>query len=103
MLNREGECDRHQEPRVIDAAWGFDLLFENIKYKDTAPVRRAIKAYLGGNGTYSRYKRGLLLLTPEQQTWIINLFKKYGYTDNLRFDHYVKAIDWLYDRSLFTP
>lgn len=94
MLNRQEGCNRFQKLRVMHGAWGFDLLFENIKYKDAAPVRRAIKEYLGGNGTYSRYKRGLLLLTPEQQAWIINLFKEYGYTDNLQFDHYVEAIDW---------
>jgi hypothetical protein len=50
--------------------------------------------YLGGNGTYYRYDHGERLLTPEQQDWIINLFKQYGYTDNLEFDGDKEVYDW---------
>lgn len=94
MLDRKDGCIQYHKLRTIKGAWGFDTLFDNIKYKDSAAVRRAVKAYLGSNTTYSRYKNGQLLLSPEQQTWIINLFKKYGYTDNLRFDNYKEIIDW---------
>ncbi|WP_311776577.1 DUF6078 family protein [Parabacteroides merdae] len=33
------------------------------------------------NTTYYRFHHGERLLTPEQQKWIINLFRRYGYTE----------------------
>lgn len=93
-LRREGGCPFFQQLRSYTAAWGFDRLLEDVKHKDVAAIRKAIKEYLGGNGTYSRYKRGERLLSPEQQEWILNLMKRYGYTGQLQFDHYVEALDW---------
>lgn len=94
MLSRKDGCPHYHKLRTFKGAWGFDTLFDNVKYKDAAALRNGLKAYPGGNGTYSRYKRGLHLLTPEQQEWIIDLLKNCGYTDNLRFDHYKDVIDW---------
>ena len=52
-------------------------------------------SYLGGNTTYYRYHNGERLLTPEQQEWIINLFRRHGYTDELRFDEYRDLYDFI--------
>lgn len=93
-LTSDGGCKHFRQFRVVKGAWGFDALFEDIKFKDMAKIRSTIKAYLGGNGTYSRYKLGERLLSPEQQEWIIALFKRYGYTENLHFDGYKDVIDW---------
>jgi hypothetical protein len=58
------------------------------------PLRRnQIKKYLGGHGTYYNYNKGKYLLTPEQQEWIMNLLRRYGYTENLRFDGYRNEYD----------
>lgn len=93
-LQSNDGCKYYKQLKTFTAAWGFDKLFENVKYKDMSAIRKAIKEYLGGNGTYSRYKRGERLLTPVQQNWIINLLKNYGYTENLQFDHYADTVDW---------
>ena len=53
-----------------------------------------MKAYLGGHGTYYRYNRGEKLLTPEQQEWILRLFTRYGYSENLSFEGYCDVMDF---------
>ena len=91
---RDGDCKHYKQTRVIHAAYGFGALFAEVKKKDDTPLRDRIKAYLGGNTTYYRYHHGERLLTPEQQEWIIRLFRRHGYTDELHFDGYRDVYDF---------
>ena len=88
------ECPHYRKAELMRMAWGFDKLFAEVKSKDESLLRDSMKAYLGGNGTYSRYKLGRRLLTPEQQEHIIGLFQAKGYTEGLEFDHYVTVYDF---------
>lgn len=90
----DGKCSRYKQTKVVIGAWGFTTLFENVLHKDNTPLRDAIKHYLGGHGTYYRYHNGSKLLMPEQQRWVIDLFNKHGYNDNLKFDHYKEVFDF---------
>ena len=90
----QGSCQHFKPIRIIHAAYGFKQLFQEVKQKDYTPLREQMKAYLGGHGTYYRYNRGERLLTPEQQQWILNLFARYGYKENLAFDYYRDIIDF---------
>ena len=87
-------CKHYFEKRVIRVAWGFDMLFSEVKRKDDVPLREQIKEFLGGHGTYYCYMHGKRMLNPEQQAWILDLFRSYGYTTNLVFDHYANFIDF---------
>ena len=87
-------CPHYRKAELKRMAWGFDKLFAEVKSKDEAHLRNELKYYLGGNGTYSRYKLGRRLLTPTQQEHIIGLFKAKGYTEGLEFDHYLTAYDF---------
>jgi len=80
------------QPRRM--AWGFNTLFAEVKQKDVSGLRNAMKQYLGGHSNYYRYSRGERLLSTEQQEWIINLFRRFGYTDGLTFDHYARVYDF---------
>ena len=91
---KNGECRWYRPFRKFRGAWGFNSLFEAVKAKDAPALRRAMKGYLGGNGTYYLYHHGGKLLTPEQQEWILSLFKRYGYEDALVFDGYKDDSDW---------
>ena len=92
---RQGDkCVKYKRTRIMHAAYGFKTIFAEVKKKDDTLLRNRIKAYLGGNTTYYRYHRGERLLTPEQQQWIVNLFRKYGYTENLGFDEYRDLYDF---------
>lgn len=77
------------EPMLL--AWGFETLFSEVKSKDEKSLREGLKAYLGGHSTFYRYNNGQRLLSVEQQEWILSLFRRYGYTENLAFDHYVRT------------
>ena len=91
---KKDTCPCYKAIRVIHAAYGFNTLFKDIKLKDDTPLRNRIKAHVGGRSAYYRYHRGELLLTPEQQTWIIDLFRHYGYTEDLHFDGYRDVYDF---------
>ncbi len=91
---RGDDCELYKPTRVIRAAYGFTALFAEVKRKDDTPLRDRLKAYLGGNTTYYRYHHGERLLTPEQQEWILALFRRKGYTEGLRFDGYKELYDF---------
>ena len=91
---QEGGCKMYRPTRVIRAAYGFKALFAEVKKKDDTPLRGLIKAYLGGNTMYYRYHNGERLLTPEQQEWIVSLFRRHGYTEGLCFDAYRDVYDF---------
>lgn len=90
----KARCPYFRKAELIRMAWGFEKLFAEVKSKDENSLRNAMRTYLGGNGTYSRYKLGRRLLSPEQQTYIIDLFRDRGYTEGLEFDHYVTTYDF---------
>lgn len=90
---RDGKCQYFAALRIVKVAWGFDLLFEDVKAKDAPGLRAKMKAYLGSNGQYSRYKLGRLRLLPEQQAYIKQMFADKGYQD-VEFDHFIDEIDF---------
>ena len=91
---RKSHCPHFSKAELKRMAWGFDKIFAEVKSKDETELRESIKTYLGGNGTYSRYKLGRRLLTPEQQEHIIGLFRVRGYSEGLEFDHYTTVYDF---------
>ena len=86
-------CTYYRKAETLRMAWGFSKLFEDVKRKDAKPLRDAMVDYLGGNGTYSRYRLGRRMLSPQQQDYILNLFRRRGYTEGLEFDNYVTTYD----------
>lgn len=90
-----GTCVCYKQTGIIHAAYGFKALFAEIKKKDEKPIRDRIKKYLGGNTAYYRYHHGKRLLSPDQQEWILALFRQHGYTDELRFDGYQDIYDFI--------
>ena len=83
------KCRFYIGKRMIRATWGFRKLFLKVKHVDDTPIRRKIQQHLGSRPTYYRYMNGQLTLTPEQQKGIINIFRSYGYTEELDFDNYI--------------
>ena len=90
---REGKCKYFAALRIVKMAWGFDLLFEDVKAKDAPGLRAKMKAYLGSNGQYYRYKQGQLKLLPEQQACIKQMFADKGYKD-VEFEQFTEEIDF---------
>lgn len=89
----DGKCKYFRQARKIKMAWGFKKLFYNVKQRDASIIRVHLKCYLGSHSKYYRYANGIYKLTPEQQERILNIFKRYGYTQGLEFDHYEDTPD----------
>lgn len=88
---QHGHCEYFKSAEKMQCAYGFKTLFREVKIRDEGSLRDELKNYLGSRAAYYRYHNGERLLTPVQQQWIINLFKRFGYTENLRFDHYCEV------------
>ena len=91
---KDGACDYFQELRIVRAACGFGDIFANVKSRHAATMRLKLEQYLGGHGTYYRYKNGTRLLMPEQQEWIRQLFRSYGYDETVVFNSYLDVFDF---------
>lgn len=91
---KDGQCAHFKQVRKLRMAWGLDGLMRDIKHRDNRPLRSALISCLGSRTTLFRAQKGEHLLTPTEQEQIIQIFKRYGYTDNLLFDHYVTAYDF---------
>ena len=90
---KDGQCQRFNEAKLVQKAWGFTHIYNNVPHYLAAEARRNVKNYFSkGCGPYYRYHHGENLLTPEQQDAIMKIIAKFGSTDGIHFDHYV--MDW---------
>ena len=85
---QKDECPHFHPIQKVRAAVGFRKIFAEVKEKDHAPMRYELAQYLGRGGSFYRYRNGERLLMPNQQEWIKNLFRRYGYTEEVCFDGY---------------
>lgn len=90
---KNGECRFFKPFRYIRAAKGMTNIFKDVRKEDYTQMRQVITRHLGGNGTYYRYRDGRKLLTPEQQQWIRDYFRRMGYAEEVEFDEYVEVLD----------
>lgn len=91
---REGTCRWFKQTRVVQMAWGFSRLFDEVKAKDSSTMHKQLYAYLGSRMEYSRYHRGLKKLTPEQRQGIARLFRSHGYEAEPVYDNYAYEYDF---------
>lgn len=87
VLNKD-TCPHFKPIHIVKAAVGFVHLFDEVKAKHRAKMHSELYEHLGGGGSYYRYRKGTRLLMPEQQEWIRNMFRRYGYTEEVVFDDY---------------
>lgn len=90
----EKGCRLFSIGQPVMMAWGFSKLFGEVKSKHELGLRTAMRQYLNGTSNYYRYNSGERMLNEEQQKWIIQLFQRTGYTEDLVFDHYAHVYDF---------
>ena len=83
---RTAQCPYFHAIKKVRVAIGFQNIFYDVKARDIAQMRSELAAYLGRGGSYFRYRKGALQLSPAQQEWIRKLFRRYGYSEDVRFD-----------------
>lgn len=93
-LTIDGTCPYYRENVKVKLAYGFNTLYANVKKKDISQIRERLIAYVGNRTSYYRFNSGEKYLSPLQQEYILNIFKEYGYTDSLQFDHYLETYDF---------
>lgn len=82
----QGECQHFRPIDKIRVALGFRNIFNEVKAKDITRMRAELADFLGSQPTYYRYRDGRRSLTPLQQQWIRDMFRRYGYTEEIVFD-----------------
>ena len=76
-------------------AWGFSQLYRNIPSYMRAEARRSVSSLFGsGNGQYYRAHHGEIMISPKRQEEIMEVLAKFGSTEGIKFDHYVKVWDF---------
>lgn len=90
----DGKCDHFKQTRIVRAAKGFGDILANVRRSDYRAMRHRLQKCLGTGGTFYRYRNGEKLIMPEQQEAIRQIFRSYGYDDNVKFNAYVTVYDF---------
>ena len=67
-------------------AYGFRNLVAEVKKKDSRWLFTAFP--YGSQSSYDRRRRGEYSLNPEEQTKILNIFRRFGVDTSIGFDNY---------------
>ena len=82
----QGDCQHFRPIEKVRMALGFRNIFIDVKARDVTKMRAELTDFLGSPATFFRYRNGTNPLNPLQQQWIRNMFRRYGYSDNVAFD-----------------
>ena len=94
---QDGTCKCFREKRLVQKAWGFSKLYDNVPQREKAEARHCVRSYFsGGNGPYYRVHHGENMISPKQQEDIMKIVAMFGSTEGIKFDHYVTAWDFEY-------
>ena len=83
---QKNECHMFRPIRKLKVALGFRNIFIDVKARDITKMRTELTAFLGSPATYFRYRNGTRPLTPMQQQWIEDMFRRYGYNGDVVYD-----------------
>ena len=89
-----GKCRWYDKRNVVVWAQGFSHLFDRVMKKDFTSMRKELTSYLHGAKFYYEYKRGDRPLSPEQQAWIRQFVKSYGYEWEVPFDSFYEDYEY---------
>ena len=87
------ECPLFHPNQVIRYAVGITHLYENLPYIKMRPIKRQIQAYFGRSKYYRIYRKERNI-SPEEQSFIRELFRKMGIQEEPAFDEYVDMYKW---------
>lgn len=85
---REAEaCRLYVEARPVVVARGMTHIFDDVRPADVPALRERVMGVFGCRAHYYRYRSGRYDITPGQQERLAVLFRHFGYTQQLHFDH----------------
>ena len=84
-------CKYYLENKKAHIAYGMKGSFEDVKAKDIAKMRKELMKHFGQTYYYKK-RNGEMPITPNEQMFIENLFKRYGY--KIKFDRIERQTLW---------
>ena len=79
-------CELFQPAEPVRVAYGFSHSYDDVLKQDFTPIRKELTAYLSNKRGYYKYLRGEWPLMPEQQQYVEEVFRRYGYEGKVVYD-----------------
>lgn len=79
-------CELFQSMETVRVAYGFQHSYDHVMKGDFTPMRKELTTLLGNKRGYYKYLRGERPLMPEEQRCIEEVFRRYGYEGEVRYD-----------------
>lgn len=89
----KGECKYYSPNEKVRYAKGFMCTVEALTLRMEEAFRMRLILYFGRKNYYLK-RKGQLLLSPEEQTYVINLAKNMGIKQDEYFDAYIERYKW---------
>lgn len=86
------DCASYRPDTVVRMAYGMIHLYDQVLARDLSAIRSCIMAHFG-NGSYYLRRNGKRAISPGEQAYIVQVFRKHGY-EHVAFDRYQDEIDW---------
>ena len=84
---REGDkCSFFATAEPVCIARGMKGMLPSVGSERVTAIRHGLYGLFGSQANYYRYRRGMYDITPEQQARVSRLFKKYGFTGEVKYD-----------------
>ena len=84
-------CKYYNENKIVTMAYGMVDSFHEVKADDIAALRNNLIKHFK-RSTYYLKRNGLKAITPEEQKYISDIFRKFGY--EARFDRTEETTQW---------
>ncbi|MDL2223715.1 DUF6078 family protein [Bacteroidales bacterium OttesenSCG-928-M06] len=92
-VKKQGTCRFFEPVTIVRYALGITHLYDNLPHTKYLRIKTAIHKYLEHNRYYRIYNR-LYLITPEQQEFIRDVFRKEGIETEPIFDEYIEQYNF---------
>lgn len=86
-IARDGDhCPFFATAEPVCIARGMTKLLPRFGSKRIMTIRQGMYGIFGSQTHYYRYRKGKYDITPEQQSRVSRLFRKYGFTGEIEYD-----------------
>lgn len=87
------DCSYFFADKKVRFALGTRHLLDNIPYKKAMEIRQALRSYFG-KSTYYRIRNQERPITPDEQSYVRQIFLRKGVGEEPVFDEYFEQYDW---------
>lgn len=87
------DCPYFRSTEKVSIAWGVKKLLLNVPLQKSRVMKKQMLAHFGRN-TYYRFYRRELPVSPAEQEYVRQLFRRHGVTEEPEFDEYTETYNW---------